>query len=101
MEPIQSPRRSRCPILARAIAMELHHLPQVDRVGLQKLHDSVRRATEWRNLAGGLEVATRLLEKLASVQNEAEDVQNFQVLVTNLKEQTGSSEPKNLEDQPI
>lgn len=80
-----SPSRSRSPILARAIAMELHHLPQGDRLDIQRLHDAVQTASEWRHLAGGLEVVDRLLERLSSTAVTSSEIQNFQTLLTTLK----------------
>ena len=85
MEEPQSPPRSRSPILARAIAMELHVLPQGDRLDIQRLHDAVQKASEWRHLAGGLEVVDRLLERLSSSNVASDEVKSFQTLVTNLK----------------
>lgn len=77
LEETRSSDRSRSPVLARAIAMELHVLPQGDRIDIQKLHDSVQR--------GGLEIADRVLERLSTTPVVSEDVKNFQALVTNLK----------------
>ena len=85
MEESRSPPRSRSPILARAIAMELHVLPQGDRLDIQRLHDAVQKASEWRHLAGGLEVVDRLLDRLSSSEVASDEVKNFQTLVTNLK----------------
>ena len=85
MEESLSPPRSRSPILARAIAMELHVLPQGDRLDIQRLHDAVQKASEWRHLAGGLEVVDRLLDRLSSSNVASDEVKNFQTLVTNLK----------------
>ena len=65
--------------------MELHHLPQGDRLDIQRLHDAVQTASEWRHLAGGLEVVDRLLERLSSTAVTSSEIQNFQTLLTTLK----------------
>ena len=85
MEDFTSPKRSRSPVLARAIAMELHVLPQGDRQDLNQLHNLVQEASEWRHVAGGLEILDRLLEKLSTTTVQSEAVKNFQVSLTNLK----------------
>lgn len=65
--------------------MELHVLLQGDRIDIQKLHDSLQRASEWRHLTGGLEITDRVLERLSTTPVVSEDVKSFQALVTNLK----------------
>ena len=62
-------------------------LPQADRVGIQKLHDAIQTATDWRAVAGSLELATRILEKAASLSTSGEEIQQFQTLNSSAKEE--------------
>ena len=86
MEESRSPPRSRSPILARAIAMELHVLPQGDRLDIQRLHEAVQKASEWRHLAGGLEVVDRLLDRLSSSEVASDEGEELPDLGDQLEE---------------
>lgn len=82
-----SPRRSRSPALARAMPAELHHLPQADRLGIQRLHDAIQTTNDWRAIAGSLELAARILEKTCSLPISDAEIQKFQTLISTVKEE--------------
>ena len=69
------------------MAAELQHLPQADRVGIQRLHDAIQTASDWKAIAGSLELATRILEKTCSLPISNEEIQKFQTLISAAKEE--------------